>query len=197
MKHPLIHPILTLALALLISLGPTGTTLADPNESARHAPRVVDDLHLELYVGKWYEIARIPNRFQNKCSSNTTAEYTLLEDGRIEVLNRCRKENGEYMDAKGVAKLASGNNPARLEVSFVKFLEGPRSGVTTGSSDWKNTNEYAIVGHPEYKYGWILAREPALDDATLQSIYAQLQEQGYDASQFEFGTQQWDEESGP
>lgn len=197
MKHPLIHPILTLALALLISLGPTGTTLADPNESARHAPRVVDDLDLELYVGKWYEIARIPNRFQNKCSSNTTAEYTLLEDGRIEVLNRCRKENGEYMDAKGVAKLASGNNPARLEVSFVKFLGRSLFWGDYWVIGLGEDYEYAIVGHPEYKYGWILAREPALDDATLQSIYAQLQEQGYDASQFEFGTQQWDEESGP
>ena len=179
------------ALALPLLLLPAACTHADPDTLTPPTPRVVEDLDLQRYVGKWYEIARIPNRFQKKCDANTTAEYTLLEDGRIEVLNRCRKENGEYMDAKGVAKLAAGDNPARLEVSFVKVFGRSLFWGDYWVIGLGEDYDYAIVGHPDRKYGWILSRTPQLDDETLQSIHEQLIVQGYDPASFEFSVQEW------
>jgi apolipoprotein D and lipocalin family protein len=150
---------------------------------------VVDDLDLSRYVGRWYEIAHIPNRFQSKCASNTTAEYTLREDGRIEVVNRCRKKSGEFDEARGIARIASGGNPARLEVSFVSILGkhlfwGDYWVIGLGEG-----YQWAIVGHPQRKYGWILARESSLDDATLTHIVTRLKEAGYDPQDFEFTKQ--------
>jgi len=174
-----------LAIALIANLI-AGQAHADEKEVSRPRPRVVDDLDLERYAGTWHEIARIPNRFQKDCVSNTTAQYTVLEDGKVEVINRCIRENGGLMETKGIAKQASGDNPARLEVSFVRVLGQQLFWGDYWVIGLGEDYEYAIVGHPDRKYGWILAREPVLGEETLQSIHAQLLQQGYDPEQFEF-----------
>lgn len=148
------------------------------------APRVVDQLDLRRYVGRWYEIARIPNRFQRNCASNTTADYRLLEDGRIEVTNRCRTRDGKSLTAQGITRIASGGNPARLEVSFVRILGRQLFWGDYWVIGLGENYEWAIVGHPQRKYGWILARKPQLDETTLRSIRARLVEQGYDPKRF-------------
>ena len=55
---------------------------------------VVASVDLNRYAGKWYEIARLPNRFQRDCASNTMATYTLRPDGKITVLNESAKPMG-------------------------------------------------------------------------------------------------------
>src|SRR4051812_42478541 len=56
--------------------------------------KVVAQVDLARYVGKWYEIARLPNRFQKRCAGEVTADYTQQPNGKISVLNRCRIEDG-------------------------------------------------------------------------------------------------------
>ena len=63
--------------------------------------QVVPVVDLTRYAGKWYEIARLPNRFQRKCTSDTTATYTLRDDGKIAVLNECRTADGRVASVKG------------------------------------------------------------------------------------------------
>jgi apolipoprotein D and lipocalin family protein len=48
---------------------------------------VVPELDITKYTGTWYEIARLPNSFE-KGLECITANYTLLENGKIEVLNK-------------------------------------------------------------------------------------------------------------
>src|SRR5919112_3421004 len=68
--------------------------------------RVVPSVDLPRYAGLWYEVARLPNRFEEKCAGDVTAEYTPRDDGRITVVNRCRKRDGQMTEAEGVARLA-------------------------------------------------------------------------------------------
>jgi apolipoprotein D and lipocalin family protein len=76
-----------------------------PVFAAREAPLdVVPSVDLNRYAGKWYEIARLPNRFQRDCAGNTTATYTLRPDGKITVLNECRKADGQRKSARGTAQ---------------------------------------------------------------------------------------------
>src|SRR5512147_1756235 len=82
----------------------------------------VDSVDLARYAGLWHEIARVPNPFQRKCLRGTTAEYTLREDGRIDVVNRCFEKDDKPSEAKGVAKVVEGAHNAKLRVSFVSFL---------------------------------------------------------------------------
>jgi len=77
---------------------------------------VVPHVELKRYLGKWYEIAHLPARFQKGCT-DTTATYTLSEDGSISVLNECRR-NGKVKQAKGKAKVVDKNSGAKLKVTF-------------------------------------------------------------------------------
>lgn len=56
---------------------------------------VVNHVDLKKYVGLWYEIAKIPNSFQEKCEKGITVKYTLKKDGEIEVNNSCIDEDCE------------------------------------------------------------------------------------------------------
>src|SRR5437879_4499790 len=73
--------------------------------------QVVPSVDLARYVGKWYEIARLPAWFQRDCANDTTASYTLRPDGKIIVVNECRKADSVLKSAKGAAHLASDTGP--------------------------------------------------------------------------------------
>jgi len=152
-------------------------------------PTTVVTVDLQRYVGRWYEIAKIPNRFQKQCARGTMAEYTLRADGRIEVLNRCTRPDGQTDEAIGVAKVADSDSNAKLKVSFVRFL-----GLQLFWGDYWIIGlgadyEYAIVGSPDRKYGWILSRTPRLTPEVLEAAFGTLRAQGYEPSRFEMTTQ--------
>ena len=152
-------------------------------------PTTVATVDLQRYVGRWYEIAKIPNRFQKHCARGTTAEYTLRADGTIEVLNRCVREDGRPDEAKGIAKVADRHSNSKLKVSFFRFL-----GVQLFWGDYWILGlgadyEYAIVGSPDRKYGWILSRTPRMTSDALDAAFATLGAQGYNTARFEMTTQ--------
>ena len=79
----------------------------------------VDHVVPERYVGTWYEIARLPNWFQTKCSRNNKAEYTLTVDG-MQVRNSCTRSDGSTVTTTGVAKVVPGSGNAKWRVSFLR-----------------------------------------------------------------------------
>lgn len=148
-------------------------------------PETVKRVDLERYAGLWYEIAKIPNRFQRKCSSDTTANYKLRDDGRISVVNRCIKKDANAIEAKGIARVIDSASNAKLQVSFVSIF-----GINLFWGDYwiiglGENYEYSIVGHPDRRYGWILSREPQLSSKKLERIYAILRDRGYNPDDFE------------
>src|SRR5690348_15839064 len=82
-------------------------------EKRKHrAPlRVVPSVDLARYEGLWYEVARLPNRFEEKCAGDVTARYERLGDDRLKVVNRCRRHDGTTAKAVGVARLADRRGP--------------------------------------------------------------------------------------
>lgn len=150
--------------------------------------RSVDRVDLERYAGLWYEIAHIPNRFQRDCVRDTTARYALRDDGKIEVVNACYRENGKRKRAKGLARVVEGSSNGQLEVSFFKLLFfRPVWGdywIVGLDSEYR----WAVIGTPDRKYGWILSREPALEPADREQIEIILREQGYDPENFKLST---------
>lgn len=167
-----------LALLGLINLLPLGAVAEEPMATVAH-------VDLQRYVGLWHEVAKIPNRFQKQCLRGTTAQYTLRPDGRITVLNSCIKADGRADQAEGLARVVDTATGAKLKVSFVSFL-GWRPfwgdywviGLDPGY-------RWAVVGTPNRKYGWVLAREPQLDAATLEQVFTILEASGYRREVFE------------
>jgi apolipoprotein D and lipocalin family protein len=165
------------------------STGAGDDSVKKDVPQTVPYVDLQKYTGVWYEIAKIPNRFQKKCAGHTTAEYNLRKDGKIKVVNRCVKENGSVEEIEGIAKIVDPVSQARLKVSFFRPL-----GISLFWGDYwiiglGQDYEYAIVGTPNRKYGWILARKPQLSKEKLDDIYQQLRNQGYHPEDFQMTPQ--------
>lgn len=140
----------------------------------------VEHVDLARYVGKWYEIARYPNRFEKDCASDVTAEYSRRDDGKITVLNSCRRSDGKLKASKGTAKLADEKTNAKLKVTFFWPFYGDYW-VIDLDKDYK----YAVVGEPDRKYLWILSRTPELAPGVYDRITAKVRELGYDPSKLQ------------
>lgn len=138
---------------------------------------VVPSVDLSRYVGKWYEIARLPNRFQKKCADSVTANYTLRSDGSIQVVNRCRTASGEFTTATGKAKIADKKTNAKLKVTFFWPFYGKYWILDLGQN-----YEYAVIGEPGRDYLWILSRTPQMDEALYQRLLAKMQARGFDTT---------------
>lgn len=152
-------------------------------------PVPVPMVDIQKYAGLWYEIAKIPNSFQDHCAYGTTAEYKIEPDGDIIVINKCYDKDGDLDIAEGVANIVDKTTNAKLEVSFVSFL-----GIRPFWGDYwiiglGENYEYAIVGHPERKYGWILSRTPSINNEKMEEIWSIIIEQGYNRSDFELTDQ--------
>ncbi len=138
---------------------------------------IVPSVDLSRYAGRWYEIARYPNRFQKQCSGNVTANYRQLEDGKIEVTNECRKSDGKLDVARGKAKIADPRSNAKLRVSFFWPFYGDYWVIGLDPE-----YRWAVVGEPHRKYLWILSRTPRLDPEERAKALAIIRERGYDPS---------------
>ena len=141
----------------------------------------VSNFNLERYLGTWYEIARLPMKYQPEDSTDISAVYSLNEDGKVRVQNRCLDENQQLDESIGEASIVDAEN-AKLEVSFLP--EGFRWIPFTKGDYWvlKLDSNYqtALVGEPNQKYLWILHRQPTLDEATKQEYLNYAQSIGYD-----------------
>jgi len=139
---------------------------------------VVPSVDLGRYMGKWYEIARLPNRFQRDCASDTSATYALRGDGRITVVNQCRTAAGGMKSASGTAKLAGAKTRnSILKVTFFWPFYGDYWII-----DLAPDYCWALVGEPRRKYLWVLSRDPHMDEATLNQILETSRRQGYDTA---------------
>ena len=131
---------------ILLSLAVLAT--APMAAEAPGPPTTVDRVDLMRYAGLWYEVARIPNRFQKQCARNVTAEYVLREDGRIDVINRCLRDDGRVDEAKGLARIDDPASNARLKVSFFSILGWRPVWGDYWILGLGDAYEYAVVGSP-------------------------------------------------
>jgi apolipoprotein D and lipocalin family protein len=155
----------------------------------QNPPTTVNYVDLNKYAGLWYEIAKIPNSFQDHCVKGTTAKYTLTKDGEIEVINSCIDEDGEIDNADGVARIVDKKTNAKLEVSFVSFLGWRPFWGDYWIIGLDQNYQWAIVGTPNRKYGWVLSRTPHLSKETMDEIFQLLKVQGYNPIDFQISIQ--------
>lgn len=139
---------------------------------------VVPHVDLQRYLGTWYEIATIPQRFQKGCVG-VTAEYSLRKDGDIDVINTCRQGtlDGKVRTAHGKAWVVDTTTNAKLKVRFFWPFSGAYW-VIGLDADY----QWAIVGHPGRGYLWILSRTPLMDDALYNELLKLIAAKGYDVS---------------
>ena len=142
---------------------------------------VVSSVDLNRYIGKWYEIVRLPQNFENGCVG-VTAEYQLRTDGKVDVKNTCRRSSceGKVSIADGSARVVDSKTNAKLKVSFFWPFEGDYWILELDSN-----YSYAVVGSPDRKSFWILSRTPHFPDSVKQNILTRFQTKGFNLEKLE------------
>ncbi|HTA40302.1 MAG TPA: lipocalin family protein, partial [Candidatus Acidoferrales bacterium] len=138
----------------------------------------VPDVDLTLFTGRWFEIARMPVRFERDSDRNVTAEYTLLPDGSVRIENHATAPNGKLRRARGVARVPNPEATSKLRVKF--FPLAPAADYWVIGLDF--AYRWAIVSEPNRKHLWVLSRTPGLDGATLERILRDVDVAGYDST---------------
>ncbi len=173
-------PIRSLALAWACVLSMTA--------QAELAPlKTVAAVDVPRYMGTWHEVAKYPNWFQKKCASSTQATYSLQADGRVQVLNRCKTDKGEWSEALGAARQIGGPTSAQLKVRFapawLSFI--PMVWGDYWIIDLDPDYQWVVVSEPKREYLWILSRTPQLPAATYQALLVKLDKLGFDLKKIE------------
>lgn len=144
--------------------------------SAQQPVTVVNEVDLNRYMGTWYEIARLPNSFERglKC---TTATYALQEDGRVTVINRGVKVDDptKLDEAKGVAWVPDPAQPGKLKVRFFWPFSGDYWII-----DLDPEYQFVLVGSPNHKYLWVLARTRFISDEVYLGLLQKAKENGFE-----------------
>ncbi|MCO5113417.1 MAG: lipocalin family protein [Bdellovibrionaceae bacterium] len=167
MKH-FLKTILTLKVlaALLINL----PSFALANEDLTS----VSDIDLNRYMGRWFEIARYPHRYQKDCDYSE-AHYKLRKDERIDVLNICFKNERIHSSIRGVAKPSNSKSNTKLNIDFGFFRKG-KYWIINIDKDYN----WVVVSEPKRKSLFIMSRTKHLDQQTLDSILIDLEDKGFD-----------------
>lgn len=135
--------------------------------------KTVTYVDLNRYLGKWYEIYRLPNWFEDTDCITVTAEYSPLPDQQINVLNTCQKKE-QTKQANGIAKIVDTQSNAKLKVSFFRPFYGDYW-VLDLAPDYS----WVLVGEPSGKYFWILARDRHLNPQLEEQLLQKAEKLGY------------------
>lgn len=149
--------------------------------SQRKAPlRTVSHVDLPRYSGEWRVIANIPYFAEEGCVDSADT-YVLREDGAIDNVFSYRKPSfaSPVRRVKALARVVDRRTNAQWEVTFFGILRFPYY-IVALDRDY----QWAAVGHPSRRYGWILARSRSLPDATYGEILKRMENIGYVREQF-------------
>jgi apolipoprotein D and lipocalin family protein len=137
------------------------------------------DVH--QYLGRWYEIARLDNRFQRGLEQ-VMATYSLRKDGSICVENTgWHTQTGQQKTVTGKARFVADKKIGHLKVSFwgpfyssyvVFYLEDDYS--------------VAMVCGSSRNYCWILARSPMLPADDLAKYRSIAKDNGFAVENFKY-----------
>lgn len=174
-------------------LGVVASVAALAAEDRLRPVEAVPSVDLDRYAGVWYEVARLPNRFQDDCACCVTATYSRREDGRLTVVNACRTADGKAQSVEGEARLASEDGPSsklkvRFAPGFLSFL-----GFVWGDYwvlDLAEDYSRALVGSPDRDYLWVLSREPTMPEDAYEGLMEKAAGIGFDVTRVRRTTQE-------
>jgi len=140
-------------------------------------PATIDEFDPCKYQGKWYEVAKYPNNFQQGCI-NSTARYKWDNASqKMSVKNTCKLSNGNKTSICGSAAQVNKLRPGQLAVSFDNIKQAGQYWI-----HWTDYSRYAIVGNASRTNLWILSRESHITSADYSLLKAAVRGFGYNTN---------------
>ena len=136
----------------------------------------------QAYMGKWFQIARIPQFYETNCA-NATAEYTFLKN-KIKVFNTCYDQNGNVIRTiTGQAMAPNPSQPTKLLVTFPGVPQMDKEpNYIIHNTDY---NHYAIIGSTSGNSFYILSRKPTMNIEEYMQWLEYAASLGYDPMKVE------------
>jgi apolipoprotein D and lipocalin family protein len=157
-----------------------------PAPARAEVPEAVALEHADInrFMGRWYEIARLPNNQERACARDVVSTYERRTESAIRVVNVCRNAEGELERSQGVARIRDGLSQAKLEFRFAPLA---LAWLPFLWDDWwilevAPEYSYMMAGDPSHQRLWIYARTRELDDTTYRTLVAHAAAQGYDTT---------------
>lgn len=179
-KSPLPRLMLVGAMfAGVLVLGGCATLARQGPSGNANVPQPAQAVDLDRYLGRWYELARYEFGYQKGCEA-VTADYRLLDNGEVGVINACRQDavDGPYRQAEARGRIVEGSNNTKLKLSFF----GPFYVGDYWVLDHADDYSWSIVGEPSGRNLWILSRQADVSPQQRQTLYERARELGYDMS---------------
>ena len=176
------------ALAACLSLGVMG--LAGTASATPQPPKAVvapvKPVAANLYTGRWYEIARTPNKMQADCQGSTM-EFSSWVAGAFKVVQVCHQgaPTGPAKVVKVDGKVLPASQNAKLELVMLGGLISQQYWIL----DHADNNRWLIMCTANQRYVWLMSRAPVLTVAEKAEAYARLQQLGFNLARLAFPQQ--------
>ena len=172
------HPIRRLALTVGMM------TLAAASQALAGVPAAPSMVHLDAnhMMGRWYEVARLPNRIQRDCQGGTSD--WAKADGGYSVLQSCHKGSlsAAATEWKAKARVLDPATNARLKMTFFGGLLSQEYWVLDNRPD----QGWLVLGTPSGHALWLMAKHPSLAVGVKAQAVARIRQLGYDVAALEF-----------
>jgi apolipoprotein D and lipocalin family protein len=150
--------------------------------TAQAGPRSLPKLELSRMMGRWYEVARVPNSLQDGCQAGAS-EWTPARGG-FAVVQSCHKgsPDGPVKEWRAKATVADPTTNARFKMSFFGGLISQEYLVLDNRPD----QGWLILGTANGRYLWLMSQKPTLPAAIRAQAISRIRQLGYDPSRLEF-----------
>jgi apolipoprotein D and lipocalin family protein len=140
------------------------------------APEPRKPIDPERYLGRWYEIARVPNALQDRCEG-ATSDWSKARDGQYDVVQTCHigSPSGPAKVWKGAAHMIA---PSKIRIGFFGGFVHQDYWVIDRGDDYS----WSIMGTPDPRYVWIMSRRAVLSPQQKAALVARTRALGYDTA---------------
>jgi apolipoprotein D and lipocalin family protein len=167
--------------SLALVLGVAGMLYACADEGASDMPELTTTAKIDLqrYMGAWYVIANIPY-FAERGKVGSRDVYKLDANGNVDTTYVYRNSfDGPEKTTGSLGIVQPGSDNARWVVRFLWFIHADYL-IVDVASDYS----WVLIGQPNRKLGWVLARNPAIDDHLYTTLLDKFRSVGYDTARF-------------
>jgi apolipoprotein D and lipocalin family protein len=164
---------LSFGVGLGLALGAVAAT------AASLPPQPCKTLDTGKFVGRWYEVARMPNKIQSDCATSQ-ADWSHDGDSEFKVVQTCHVDTptGRAKVWKASGRITDPATNAKFRMSFFGGLISQDYWVLDRADDYS----WIILSTPNPKFLWIFSRHSSVSPAQKTALVARAKAMGYEVA---------------